>query len=246
MLSTGSLKCQEWEVYKPTLKSQVARIERVEAESLLSHFCVTLTDAKEFGLTCKTKPLGPAFADILSNQFHAKGVIFGRFLDSGSEAAAISGWSAETHPYHWGGTLLLRRDNGKWKPMWYKSGLVTRSCEKAERPDGRDLLICEFEDGGMGHHYHALYGVDLQHPLAGPALAQADSFQSDFCSAQRQVMGALTWRADHRNFFVVIRTPEWYRLPSGVCGPHPARRPPLSARLEFDVTDDGFRPRAFR
>jgi hypothetical protein len=122
--------------------------------------------------------------------------------------------------------------------------LITDSCEKAPRPDGREILICELEDGGMGHRYHSLYSVDLLRPSAALALVEADSFQSDFCSAQRQVMEALTWAADHRGFSVVIKTPEWHRLPSGTCGPHPPKRPPLSVSLEYDITDDGIRPRA--
>jgi len=246
IISTAPLKGQEWASYKPSLRSQVARLERVEAESLLSQFCVSITDTKNVGLTCKTLSLGPAFAGILDNQFHPKGVIFGHFLDSGSEGAAISGWSAETHPYHWGGTLLLTRDYDKWKPVWYKSGLITRSCEKAERIDGRELLVCEFEDGGMGHRYHSLYGVDLRRPSTELNLALADSFQSDFCSAQRQVMEAVTWGCDRRSFSVVIRTPEWHRLPSGACGPHPPKRPAASVQLEFDATDVGRRPMASR
>jgi hypothetical protein len=221
----------------------VGRLKLVEAKSLLRHFCISIMDTKDFGLECKTPPLGRAFADIVDNQFHPKGVIFGHFLESGGEGAAISGWSTEGHGNHFGGTLLLTRDNGKWKPIWYKSGLITRFCEKAKRADGRELLVCEFEDGGMGHRYHTLYGVDLRRPLAKIALADADSFESNFCNAQRQIMGAVTWGIDHRSFSVVIRTPEWYRLPEVSCGPHPPKRPRASARLEFDVTDDGLRPR---
>ena len=240
ILSAASLRGQEWSTYRPSLRSQVTLLARVEAESLLSDFCVSIADVKEFGLTCKTRPLGPAFDDIVDNEFHPKGVIFGHFLDSGVEGAAISGWSFESHPSHYGGTLLLTQDKGKWKPAWYKAGLITRSCERADRPDGRELLICEFEDGGMGHRYHALNAIDLRRPSAdAPSLVVADSFESNFCVAQQQTMGPARWGTGRRTFSVLIRTPEWEKLPSGSCGPQPPKRPPSSVRMEFEVTNDG-------
>jgi len=244
VLSAVLLKSQDWNVHTPSLQSQVARLGRVKAESLLSLVCVSIVDTKDAGLTCKTRSLGPKFADISDHQFRPTGVILGHFLDAAGEDAVISGWSAETHPYHWGGTLLLTRDNGKWKPVWYKSGLITRSCEKAEQPDGRELLICEFEDAGMGDRYHTLFGVDLQRPSTAMALTQADTFESNTCWGQRQVMQPLTWDVDHRKFSVVVQTPEWQRLDDGACGPHPPKRPPRSASLEFKITDDGLKPTA--
>ncbi len=229
--------CQEWRDYSPSLRSQVVKLQISSADSLLSDFCIATEQRERFGYTCRTRWSGTGFADITSGVFHAQGVIFGHFLDAHTTDAAISGSSYESHPYHWGGTLLLTQRDKKWIPVWYKSGLITRSCEKASRPDGREILICEIEDGGMGHRYHSLYVVDLlRQPAARP-------LGHDFCSAQRQIMEALTWDSDYRSFSVVIRTPEWYSLPQGVCGPHPPKRPPLSQRLEFHITEDGIRPR---
>lgn len=238
--STSPLKSQDWQSYKPSLVSRVARLEQVQAESLLSHFCVAITKTKDFGLTCETRHSGPELVDIRDHKFHPEGVIFGHFLASGSEDAAVSGWSSETHPSHWGGTLLLTRNDGTWRPVWYKSGLITRSCAKTEQADGREVLICEFEDGGMGHRYHSLFGIDLLHPSTKRPLAEADSFESDFCTGQRQVMDSVIWGIGHRSLSVVIRTTEWYKVPSGAC-PRPPRRPPAKLRLEFDVTVDGVR-----
>jgi hypothetical protein len=217
---------------------------RVEAEHLLGQVCESIAEVAEFGITCKTRPLGPAFGDIMDNRFRPKGVVFGRFVDSGVESAAISGSSAETHPYHWGGTLLLTRDHGKWHPNWYKAGLITRSCERAARPDGRDILICELEDGGMGHRYHELNAIDLRKPSsAAPPLVLADSFESDFCVAQQQTLGAVRWEAARRTFSVLIRTPEWERLPNVACSSHPPKRPQPSVRMAFEISNDGVRLR---
>jgi hypothetical protein len=232
--------CQEWSTYKPSLRSQVSPLGHVEAGRLLGEVCESITEAAEFGITCKTRPMGPAFANIIDNRFCPKGVIFGHFLDSAVESAAVSGWSVETHPYHWGGTLLLTRDRGKWKPNWYKAGLITRSCERAERPDGRDILLCEFEDEGMGHRYHEINAIDFRNPSSATApLVSADSFESDFCVAQQQTLGAIQWEPDRRTFSVLLRTPAWERLPDGNCGSHPPKRPPPSVRMAFEITSDG-------
>jgi hypothetical protein len=242
-LSTESASCQEWNTYKPSLRSQMAQLDRAKAASLLSTFCVSLTDT-EHGLTCKTGRLGPAFADIGGNEFQPQSVIFGRFLDSTAENAVISGSSHESHPDHWGGTLLLTRGDGNWKPVWYKSALITRSCEKAERPDGREILICEWEDGGMGHRIHILDAIDLRHASADtPPLAVADSFDSDFCTGQQQRMDAIHFGIDRRSFSTVLRTPEWEVIPEGHCGPQRPKRPKLSVRMEFEITNEGIRSR---
>jgi len=248
----SSSKCQEWQDYRPSVRSQVVKLQTASASALLSTVCISLEHSESDGSTCKTRPLGSQFADMTDGTFQAQGVVFGHFLGAETEDAAISGSSNESHPDHGGGTLLLTLRNKTWVPIWYKSGLITRSCEKGLRPDGREILICEFEDGGMGHRYHSLFGVDLRsvdlrsHSWQPPAFAQADSFQSDFCTAQRQSLESVTWDSSRRSFSVVIRTPEWHRLPDGYCGSHPPVRPPLALRLEFDITDEGIRPRAPR
>jgi hypothetical protein len=207
-----------------------------------ANVCLSIWATKQFGFTCQIKLQGPKFADFTDKQFHPQGVIRGHFLEAGSEDAAISGWSAESHPYLWGGTLLLTRRDGQWKPVWYKSAVITRSCVKAERPDGRELLICEHEDGGMGHRIHDIYALDLQHPSANtPALVRADSFDSDFCAEQQQRTDAIHWAPDRQSFSVVIRTTHWQLLEEGLCGPHPPKRPKLSLQIDFEVTNSGIR-----
>jgi hypothetical protein len=222
----GAETRQEWVSYGPSLKSEVQIMQMSQAQTILSLFCINLANTQGFGLTCKTRTLGNGFTDIIDNQLHPQGMIAGHFQEPHSEDAIVSGWSAESHPYHWGGTLLLSRRDGVWSPIWYKSGLITSFCEKATQPDGREILLCEFEDGGMGHRYHTLYTVDSRRPSPGtPPLVLADSF-SDGCVKQKQVMEPVRWTGDRRSFSIEIRTPAWELEQSGACGSRPPKRPP--------------------
>jgi len=192
------------------------------------------------GLECRVRALDPAFNDIIDNTFHPVGVTFGHFLGPASEDAAVNGWSAETHPYRWGGTLLLTKRDAKWKPLWYKSALIVHSCEKMATPDSREILLCEDEDGGMGHRLHYLYAVDLRHPadLGKTLLTRAESFE-DSCTVQQQIMDAVHWMDQHRGFSVTVRTTEWRRGSVTDCWGIVATRPPSSVRLQFAVANDG-------
>jgi hypothetical protein len=211
-LATSVLRSQqEWRWFRPSLQSEVRQLSQKEATELLSEFCrAEPRPVKDIGLDCSVGPLGSAFPDIVDATFHAQGVIFGHFLDAGSDEAALSGWSVETHPDRWGGTLLLSRRDGKWIPLWYKSALITRSCQKVSLPNRRDLLLCEDEDGGMGHQFHYLYSVDLENPtdLTHRLFTEAHSF-NDGCAMQQQVMDAVQSTPDKRTFSVVTRTPEF-------------------------------------
>jgi hypothetical protein len=196
----------------------------------------------KIGATCSVRALGPNFKDIVDSTFQPQGVVFGHFLGPDSDDAAVSGWSAETHPYRWGGTLLLTKRNGAWKPLWYKSALITRSCEKVAMPDRRDILLCEDEGGGMGHQLHYLYAVDLKrrHDSRENLLIQAVSF-SDGCTAQSQVMDPIVWRDGDRDFSVVVRTTEWRRVSATPCNGVVSRRPPVNVQTDFEVDRDGIK-----
>lgn len=237
----------EWRTYKPSLHSDVAKIQRAQVDRLLSRFCYAIeAPGKVFDYTCRTQITGSAFSDIIDAEVHPEAVVFGHFTGPGAEDAVISGNSAESHPYHWGGTLLLTRREKEWIPQWYKSGLITRSCVKAQRPDRREILVCEYEDGGMGHRVHELYAIDLLDRSRIMPLAQADSFESNGCTFQEQVLAPLHWQADRQRFSVELRTPSWDLLPGGACGAKPPKRPPTTLRLQFEVTDQGVRPLASR
>lgn len=96
--------------------------------------------------------------------WEADGVVFGRFLSPTSEDAAVSCYACSTHPSLYGGTLLLTKRAGQWEPVWYKDGVITRHCRRITLASGRQILICEETDGGMGHSVHGLYVVDFTKP----------------------------------------------------------------------------------
>jgi len=96
--------------------------------------------------------------------WEADGVLFGHFLSPMSEDAAINCYACEGHPWLWGGTLLLTKQSGKWQPIWYKPGVITRHCRRVSLATGRQILLCEETDGGMGHTSHGLYVVDFTKP----------------------------------------------------------------------------------
>lgn len=237
------LDSHEWRWFKPSLKSQVQKLAAPEASRLLQDFCnAEIKPVAGIGLTCSVHVSGSAFADIVDSEFHPEGAIFGHFLGPDSDDATVSGWSAETHPRHWGGTLLLTKQNAKWIPQWYKSALIVHSCEKMATPEKREILLCEDEDGGMGHQLHYLYAVDLKHPadLSENLLAEAESF-SDGCIVQQQVMDPVHWTDQNKAFSVVIRTTEWRRLSTAPCNGIVAKRPPASLHFQFVAADDGVR-----
>ena len=141
---------------------------------------------------------------------------------------------------------MLTRRQAKWMARWYKSALITNACEKVSTPNSRDLLLCEDEDGGMGHAFHDLYVVDLLHPADfqhNTPIAQAHAFDVA-CILQQQIMEPVIWAPGRIGFSVVIRTLRWEK--SDGCGDLTGRdrRPPTVQRLRFEVTTAGFPKRS--
>lgn len=120
--------------------------------------------------------------------WEADGVIFGHFLSPASDDAAVNCFACENHPDLWGGTLLLTKRQGKWQPVWYKAGVITRHCRRISLTTGRQILFCEGTDGGMGHNLHFLYTVDFANPKTrGNFVLEADSYGAPmFGGVQKQ------------------------------------------------------------
>ena len=93
---------------------------------------------------------------------YVDGILFGHYLSPESEDVILSGSRHEGHPSQWGGTLLMTQQDGEWRPVWYRSDIITRHCMKVATSTGREMLVCELGIGGMGHTQHALYSLDLQ------------------------------------------------------------------------------------
>ena len=239
----SDLNGTEWRYFSPILSTQTKAASTRELETVLARVCQTpIRNVVGVGETCTTRGLSSGFSDITDRMFHPKGVIFGHFLGPESDDAAVSGWSAETHPYLWGGTLLLNKRSGSWVPLWYRSALIVDACERVALPDQREILLCENEDSGMGHALHFLYVVDFAHPtkLNDSLLAKADSFTDD-CVKQTQVLKDLRWREDRKAFSVQLDTTVWTRVSTEpYCSNYPKSRP-ASHRLTFVVTSRGFR-----
>lgn len=240
---SGSLNASEWRYFTPILSSQTRSLNNGEANELLASFCRTpLHFVNGVGPTCSTRELSKAFSDVTDQTFHPKGVIFGHFLGADTDDAAVSGWSAETHPYLWGATLLLSKRGGVWVPIWYRSAIIIDSCERVALPDRREILLCEDEDSGMGHALHYLYTVDFEHPadIRQTLLATANSF-SDDCVQQTQVLRGIRWIEDPREFSVEVDTTHWSRLTSEPRCANDRTTRPAALRLRFQVTSAGVR-----
>jgi len=101
----------DWRGITPKVKSQVRTLHIADAQALLSSFCKdSVKPIAGIGLTCATSRPGPRFSDLVGDRFHPEGVIFGHFTGPESDDAAVSGWSFESHPELWGGTLYCSRD----------------------------------------------------------------------------------------------------------------------------------------
>ena len=90
------------------------------------------------------------------------GILAGHFLSSTTEDVILSGNRFEDHADRWGGTLLMTRQDGAWKPLWYRAGIITRHCMTVPASQGRQILVCESGYQVAGHKQHALYSLDLQ------------------------------------------------------------------------------------
>lgn len=239
--ASAALAAHDWRYFRPSLKSDVQDLTIPAAATLLRQFCTSApTLVARIGMTCTTRPAGGAFSDIIDNQFHPETVIYGHFLRSDSEDAVVGGRSAETHPARWGGTLSLTKRNAQWVPLWYKSALIVHSCVTMPTPSGREILLCEDEDGGMGRQLHYLYAIDLKEPadLRHSLLTSAESY-NDGCTTQNQTLGPVRWISGKTRFSVTVRTIQWDRFTEGACAGNSGMRPATAVHFEFAATANG-------
>jgi hypothetical protein len=170
---------------KLRLPSDVIPIRAETADALLKNECRGPIIWEEAGCYCDRR--GEEKGSV-RERLSAKGVVYGHFLSPTSEDALVSGDAGESRPEGSGGSLLLTKKENEWVPVWYKSAIISRYCRRVQLETGRHILLCENEDGGMGHRYHDLFVLD---PLApadwrDSALLTADSFVDQCHEDQRQ------------------------------------------------------------
>src|SRR5262249_33699611 len=96
--------------------------------------------------------------------------------------------------------------------------------EKVALPNRRVLLLCELEDGGMGHQLHDLYRVDLTAPVErGYLIYEADTFDNG-CDAQQKQIEHVRWSADRRLLSVQIATSGFRNSTRGRCAGNTIRK----------------------
>jgi hypothetical protein len=235
VLAVQVLFGQSWDRETPRLKWERQPLSAQEAQQLLAHVCAAGVEsttvgnerafrcysppAQEGSRTGKTVPLRrlnpselvssrPAAAQEQISFHWVSTVTYGHFLGPSSEDAALSGWAGETHPSFWGGTLLLTKKNGEWQPVWYKHAIITRHCQKLKARSGRDVLLCEEEDGGNGHSFHILYVLDLTGPKSpwDSAVFIANSYLALCRDQQLQAIERIVFRdaADGTSPFITV------------------------------------------
>jgi hypothetical protein len=193
LLFAGTTFANAADLLRPTFTSEVVAPDDKMLLPLLRAICgegvrtVTAEGHRAFG--CSNGSMDEILASGIRPRryswipyalWQADGVIFGHFLSATSEDAAIGCFGCEGHPSLFGGTLLLTRKVGAWKPVWYKAGVITRHCRRVLLATGRQILFCEETDGGMGHSIHGLYTVDFTDPRFAwnSVVLMADSYSS--------------------------------------------------------------------
>jgi hypothetical protein len=88
------------------------------------------------------------------------GILAGHFLSAESDDLLVSAERNEGHVDRYGGTLLMTRQAGVWKPLWYRSGTITARCMKVRSANGRDMPVCETAYIMGGHQTHDLYAIN--------------------------------------------------------------------------------------
>jgi hypothetical protein len=96
-----------------------------------------------------------------SGPFALQSVIYGSFTAPRVEEAVASFEGCEPHTSLFGGSIILTKIGGAWSMVRYQSTLITNACVTCRLQSGRDLLLCEQEDGHMDGRSQGIALVDL-------------------------------------------------------------------------------------
>ena len=119
-----------------------------------------------------------AFGD--NFEWYVEKIIQGHFLSPRSDDAVLSMTGCEPHSANFGGTILLSRNAGAWKMLWYRAGVDTSNCHKLRLKDGRNILLCLGQAGGQGNITTDLYLEDLLNPTPSLMAGSGSAFFSMF------------------------------------------------------------------
>lgn len=149
----------------------------------------TATEAKEFleticpghvviGETFECDVPCPKHTDFAGEKIRRSldAVTRGHFLSPTSDDAVLAVSGCESHANNFGGTILLTREQGRWKIVWDKGGVPTTQCHRVLLPTRREVLICLGSFGGQGFVGVDLYVEDMTKPATSLMSGGKDSY----------------------------------------------------------------------
>jgi hypothetical protein len=177
------------------------RPARDEGVSLLLAVCsrsITFDqDEKGLLLVCDACPqFTPGgrerFAPLVAalGSFRFESIIYGSFTAPGAGEAVLSYYGCASHIYHHGGSVLLRRASGEWSLVDHEIGVITDHCQTYRLKSGRDILLCQSEDGGQGQLTSWVFTYDFNDSKAGEQVLLHVSDTSGMCW-DREVVGGI-------------------------------------------------------
>lgn len=85
----------------------------------------------------------------------------GAFTKPGASEFAAVFQGCEAHSDNYGGTLLIEKTASGYRKGPYFSGVHPDSCQPYRRPDGRDLLVCQWSDAHQLSGFTRLFVYDF-------------------------------------------------------------------------------------
>jgi len=123
--------------------------------------------AECLGTSAPTEPDGSVVMDPEDLFYPLRSFTHGSFTKPGADEVAISIDGCEPHSSNYGGMLVAERKAGTaWKLARYDSGVHPESCEAFRRKDGRDILVCRWQDGHQSYWHDRILSYDFV--AAGP------------------------------------------------------------------------------
>jgi hypothetical protein len=132
-----------------TLRSEAVQPSRTEAMSLLAGICGPehVQAEKDGTLYCDKVPGYPGNDRC---GLDIRGVLHGHFTSPKADEAVADYRGCEPHAGSYGGSILLRKEDGIWRRIAYFPGKRAARCLVFPRRDGRDALVCGNAFSGQG------------------------------------------------------------------------------------------------